>query len=271
MGKSEQKMKGTTIQLLFASALGDVYMHMPRGSNNRLNEGTQARSNGNRLFDSQNNANGGYNVADWSDVAAESESEQHQAIYFQSGETGISELAIEWWNQHGCGKKDSTDANWVDCQIVLQYMCHDSSNSNLKNGIETATPGWSAPSSQESETYDEKQNRKINDQNEEPDSGEHEPWEYYDSCYARDRNLGLFTADQSRGNNRGATRTRQNAAGTRRGYECPEERDYYPYWHPTPWTDIAIWTKDTSKCAALQAESQNVKSKFYCDVPEAVA
>ncbi len=41
--------------LLAASWLvcGDVYMHNPRGSNNRLNERSANRRNANRMFDSQ--------------------------------------------------------------------------------------------------------------------------------------------------------------------------------------------------------------------------
>jgi len=53
----------------------------------------------------------------------------------------------------------------------------------------------------------------------------------------------LFTADQQlKGDT--AIYTRQNAAGTRRGLEVPEERDYFPYWGPTPWKDIAIMVSD---------------------------
>ena len=69
---------------------------------------------------------------------------------------------------------------------------------------------------------------------------------------------GLFTADQ---NLKGDTAifTRQNANGNRRGLEVPEERDYYPYWGPTPWKDIAIMVsnKDTEKIIKDHVNSPN--------------
>ena len=101
------------------------------------------------------------------------------------------------------------------------------------------------------------------------DRGLHEAWEWYDNCFYRERNKGLFTADQNlRNNEKGyssAIFTRQNPNGQRSGYECPEERDYYPYWHPNGgWKDIAVITNDISMCSYYQKESFNVKSKHMC-------
>ena len=79
--------------------------------------------------------------------------------------------------------------------------------------------------------------------------------------------LGLFTADQKLAGER-SIYTRQNPTGTRRGYECPEERDYYPYWHPTEWKDIAVLTSEPSRCEYYTKESFNVKPKGECHYDE---
>lgn len=95
--------------------------------------------------------------------------------------------------------------------------------------------------------------------------GMHEHYDYYQSCKARERNKGIFIADRGVNNNIGAIATRQNNNGNRHGFECPEERDYYPYWHPNPWIDIAILTTDPSRCGYYQANSHNVVEKGYCN------
>ncbi len=62
----------------------------------------------------------------------------------------------------------------------------------------------------------------------------HEDYDYYLNCRIRQRNTGLFRSDRNI-QGMSAIYTRQNNNGQRRGYECPEERDYFPYWQPTPW------------------------------------
>jgi hypothetical protein len=100
------------------------------------------------------------------------------------------------------------------------------------------------------------------------DFGQHENLKWYSECTTRYRNQGLYTADQIFGTTREtAKHTRQNNAGNRYGLECPEERDYYPYWHPTPWRDISVCTDTPSQCPYYQGQSQNVLNKGICSIP----
>ncbi|KAK3607199.1 hypothetical protein CHS0354_008883 [Potamilus streckersoni] len=204
--------------VLFVAVNADIYLHSPRGSNNRHDENTRERTNGNRLFDSQNNNRGGYNVG--------------TPMKYYAG----SNLQIEWTNQHSCNNENS------NCELILQYMC----NSDLRDGTRTDTILEHEAISKD-QTF-----------------GMHEDYEYYLWCSLRERNKGLFTADQNFDNKHTAKYTRQDNQGTRYGYECAEERDYYPYWQPSPWKDIAILTNNAKKCPYYQSESQNVKSRWGC-------
>lgn len=102
--------------------------------------------------------------------------------------------------------------------------------------------------------------------------GQHEPLDFWLDCRKRSRNKGLYTAEENLKDDIGATSTRQdrNNNGDRYGLECPEERDYYPYWHPTPWHDVAVFTSEPRhRCNYFQEHSSNVEAKNYCTGGEA--
>jgi len=158
------------------------------------------------------------------------------------------EIPISWTLQHGCGTEDVKH-----CEVIVQAMC----DPMMRDGTTTQR------------IPDNPANCRNFNCDTDVKYGRHESYAYYQSCKQTERNKGLFQASQNPNGN-SAEKTRQNPNGNRHGYECPEERDYYPYWGPSPWKDVAIFTKDTAKCAAYQAESANVKSRFYCNVPQVV-
>uniref|UniRef100_F6TG38 Self-marker protein n=1 Tax=Ciona intestinalis TaxID=7719 RepID=F6TG38_CIOIN len=251
----QTNMRRIVLLLCIAVVNCDVYLSNPRGSNNRAREATATRANGNRLFDSQNNARGGYNYGD------------------KTNQRSSSELEIEWTNQHGCGGNEDTAPHKMNCNLVLQFMCQDNINTaapsdsiTIRNGQSTGTQPYTKPPRRdpESETLTNVRTRRST----RSDRGLHESWEWYDSCYRRERNKGLFTADQQLKNNQAGTSsaifTRQNPNENRRGYECPEERDYYPYWHPTPWTDIAVLAHNATMCKYYQDNSFNKRTYGEC-------
>lgn len=302
----------------------DVYMHNPRGSNDRNCERNVARDNGNRLFNSQNNANGGYacprGVGDGTfqpesgqstfaatdtTTGATTTFTQNKRMYYYSG----SVLPIEWTNQHGCGGNSK-----VSCEIILQYACEDT----LDPQVDNFWP-WVADKAEATTAFFGKQHfrdtastpqniaaprdgvpRDSNDAATDtiPDNaasaapntvetrrfGMHESYDYYQLCQKTERNKGLYTADQivQRNDRRG---TRQNPNGDRHGFECPEERDYYPWWAPSPWIDIAVLTDSgadlpcypqtvagcTLRCQYYMNNTMNAHPKGYCDVDHAAA
>jgi hypothetical protein len=237
-------MGRTSIFLVLCSLVvlinGDCYSQNPAGSINRLNEQNTNRNNPDRLFDSQNNGKGGYA---WG-----------PSRYFYEG----SLLRIEWTTQHGCNNPK------LCCNTVLQYMCQDKTNEDplaaIRDGAIQDPANTDTIPTDPTEAGSKTASGDFV-------YGMHESLAYYQNCVNRQRNKGLFAADQNI-NRQGAIGTRQNPGGGRRGLECPEERDYWPYWHDSPWRDIAVLTDVPNQaCDWFKSHSQNTMSRNKCVVP----
>ncbi|KAI9137337.1 hypothetical protein BKA69DRAFT_924599 [Paraphysoderma sedebokerense] len=221
------------IAFLACLANADVYLHNPRGSNNRCDEKNNNANNNNRIFDSQNNAQGGYPIT-------------------QSGQMEVFEgtvLPLRWATQHGCNTANE------ECTVIVQAMCAN----DLTDGTPQGNGGNTC-----TQTRPENQAQiRENDQ-----FAMHESAEFYAKCKERERNPNLFTADQNL-KGKDSRFTRQNPKGKRSGFECPTERDYFPTWIPNPFFDIAVLTSNTDRCGLYQAKSQNVDPKGECSNPRA--
>jgi hypothetical protein len=195
-------MKLSVLVLLVCLALcgADIYMHNPRGSNNRLNEANAVRNNGNRLFDSQNNNRGGYNVGDKTDDAfnandpehanlndvydttnANAEDKQYHMAYYEG-----SVLTVEWTNQHGCGGNELSDPHKANCNMVIQYMC-DREDTDVAQRVDLRNGGTTTDLT-DPNTY-------TTATNDNTDEGRQEADMFYYACEQRERNKGLLTLD----------------------------------------------------------------------------
>lgn len=195
-------------------------------------------------------------------------------MYYYEG----SILPIEWTNQHGCGANPR-----LNCKISLQYACEDTLSDDCEGQVEVdlmnpttdrvCGPRDGVPVNNDNgDNLNGAATEGIDDSTDDDQQadmryGRHETLAYYRKCEHWERNMGLFTADQDiNGDN--AKYTRQNNNGARSGLECPEEKEYHPYWNHSPWRDIAVLVSDLSECDFIQSESQNVKSKWECQCNE---
>jgi len=214
---------------------------------------------------------------------------QYEEVYFVE-----SEVSVTWTNQHGTGNKKLLS------EMVLQYGCDtfpraeqagddgfgpegdiDNDMATLGDGTALSTAGLTTRklmrkfglrmellnggntnTPEDPDSIADIANQYAN--NNAANEGRHESEEFYYLCEQRAQQYGLFHADQDlQGDSQ--IYTRQNPAGTRRGLECPEERDYYPWWHPSPWHDIAIITPSMDRCTNhIAPNSQNVMEKCGC-------
>ena len=226
---------------------GHITLLTPPGSHNRLDEAAgTAVLNPHRLFDSQSN-----------DATIGAPRDASNPPAYQAG----SQLDLAFALSEPCDAAQN-------CTVIVQGLCNpaqatpagvpgDANGAGegpVRDGAVAATPDPNFDAANMT-------------------TGLHEPASFYADCLARDRNEGLRGTGSSPprdvvlNESVGATATYRNPDGVRYGQECPEEHDYYPYWHATPWKDLMILTHDVAACAHLQTESQNVKNKNYCTDP----
>lgn len=134
--------------LLLSSTSAQIFMHSPRGSQNRIRERSAQNENENRLFwanhNNDYNRRGGYNTGEKTAQKQTSENDQYNMQYFMSGDNGgDSFLTVEWTQVNGCGvdpfATDSASTKTHDCSVLIQSLCQDDVTTPPKDIKDTYT------------------------------------------------------------------------------------------------------------------------------------
>lgn len=139
--KSIMILKKFNCWLSPAMVLADIYLHSPRGSNNRVHEPDTTSENPFRLFFSNNDRRGGYNIGEnlrnknnqnnlrYRDQAAEE--------FFMSGKTGKTFKQIQFSLNRGFGKDEYGEKDH-DNKVVVQFACQDDDPSRKNSNTAVA-------------------------------------------------------------------------------------------------------------------------------------
>jgi len=214
------------------------------------------------MFDSQNNAKGGYACPRGVGGPDRDSDGEKDKMYYYTG----SQIPIEWTQQHGGGIGNGK----LESVVIIEYATTETLDPTGKydGPAHVGAPRDGIPRDNNDAATDTIPNNEDNGPATSVENrrfGMHETVQYYqEMCVETQRNKGLFNADQ-RVRRNDARGTRQNPNGNRRGLECPSERDYFPYWQPTPWVPIAILTSNPNRCGFYKEHFQK-KNFGYCEV-----
>ncbi len=222
---------------LIKNISADLFLHNPKGSNNRCDEISKYVSNPYRLFNSNNNLKGGYSIPcnkPWN--TSSTDINCYNMDYYSN-----SNIKIIWTSDTDCHKNK--------CSFIIQYSCDDDLGIGVRNGKPSLGIGNTCT-------------KNIIDNSKSDNLGRHEQFEYYNTCKNTKRNLDLpFTYKII---NDTSDFSINNKKGSKYGFECSEERDYYPYWNKSPWLDIAFLTNKNKKCDYYIKNSQCNKDIYQC-------
>jgi hypothetical protein len=226
--------------LLICLVKSEIALHFPRGSNNRCDEPSNDIFNKFRLFNSNNESSGGYGPCQTS-----------MRFY----EDSVLNIALSLWPKCVFPRLPTfTDA--TECFVTVQIACESNLYSEkekvagmkLSQGQPLSTAGYTCINTRP--LPEECGSSLISPGCTSMDlTNKTEIARFLNECKCSERASTAYGLHESPS----YYATCPPSKGQRYGFECEEERMYWPYWHDNPWIDLSILTNDLQACLIRSA------------------